>query len=201
MTLTMTFASTASAGIIELDINQTIIQGGTLADVGGCATGFLGGTIADANLKLDQDCNGTDISLKLDGGQFWKVNGTDLALLGSGVNIDGTSFQGGTPDALYYAMFNNLPTTDFISDFEDMFVAFKSASGKFGYISLDWNFDKDTTIGALTVNKAFYQDTAGVAITTHDVARNNVEVPEPSTLAIFALGIMGLVSRRFKKKS
>ncbi len=29
----------------------------------------------------------------------------------------------------------------------------------------------------------------------------NVDVPEPSTLAIFALGIMGLASRRFKKQS
>jgi hypothetical protein len=27
------------------------------------------------------------------------------------------------------------------------------------------------------------------------------EVPEPSTLAIFALGLMGLASRRFKKQS
>lgn len=31
--------------------------------------------------------------------------------------------------------------------------------------------------------------------------RLTVDVPEPSTLAIFALGIMGLVSRRFKKQS
>ncbi|WP_223270402.1 PEP-CTERM sorting domain-containing protein [Colwellia sp. C1TZA3] len=29
----------------------------------------------------------------------------------------------------------------------------------------------------------------------------NIKVPEPSTLAIFALGLMGLVSRRFKKQS
>ena len=29
---------------------------------------------------------------------------------------------------------------------------------------------------------------------------SSVDVPEPSTLAIFALGFMGLVSRRFKKK-
>jgi len=28
-----------------------------------------------------------------------------------------------------------------------------------------------------------------------------VEVPEPSTLAIFALGVMGLALRRFKKQS
>jgi hypothetical protein len=31
--------------------------------------------------------------------------------------------------------------------------------------------------------------------------RNVSQVPEPSTLAIFALGVMGLASRRFKKKS
>jgi hypothetical protein len=30
--------------------------------------------------------------------------------------------------------------------------------------------------------------------------RDNTEVPEPSTLAIFALGMIGLASRRFKKK-
>lgn len=29
---------------------------------------------------------------------------------------------------------------------------------------------------------------------------NNIDVPEPSTLAIFALGMMGLVSRKIKKK-
>jgi hypothetical protein len=28
-----------------------------------------------------------------------------------------------------------------------------------------------------------------------------IAVPEPSTLAIFALGMMGLVSHRFKKQS
>ncbi|WP_310649977.1 PEP-CTERM sorting domain-containing protein [Colwellia sp. MB02u-14] len=28
-----------------------------------------------------------------------------------------------------------------------------------------------------------------------------LDVPEPSTLAIFALGMIGLVSRRFKKQS
>ena len=36
-----------------------------------------------------------------------------------------------------------------------------------------------------------------------DVASNTspTSIPEPSTLAIFALGMMGLVTRRFKKKS
>jgi hypothetical protein len=34
-----------------------------------------------------------------------------------------------------------------------------------------------------------------------EVAGEATDVPEPSTLAIFALGIMGLASRRFKKQS
>ncbi len=33
------------------------------------------------------------------------------------------------------------------------------------------------------------------------VARTSIDVPEPSTFAIFALGMIGLASRRFKKKS
>lgn len=36
---------------------------------------------------------------------------------------------------------------------------------------------------------------------SYALVRNTTDVPEPSTLAILALGIMGLASRRFKKKS
>ncbi len=41
----------------------------------------------------------------------------------------------------------------------------------------------------------FTEGTASFQITT-----SSQPVPEPSTLAIFALGIMGLASRRFVKK-
>jgi len=33
------------------------------------------------------------------------------------------------------------------------------------------------------------------------LVRNTIQVPEPATLAIFALGIIGLASRRFKKQA
>ena len=45
--------------------------------------------------------------------------------------------------------------------------------------------------------------TAGIpdqSLATWKVDTQGVDVPEPSTLAIFALGIMGLASRRFKKQ-
>jgi hypothetical protein len=41
-----------------------------------------------------------------------------------------------------------------------------------------------------------YESIAGQAL----AAGVTTSVPEPSTLAIFALGIMGLASRKFKKK-
>ena len=55
-------------------------------------------------------------------------------------------------------------------------------------------------------NDGVYFDEVEVVSTTRAAEFDNivnriVEVPEPSTFAIFALGIMGLAARRFKKKS
>ena len=44
-------------------------------------------------------------------------------------------------------------------------------------------------------NRAQYIQTTGIAMV------RRTEVPEPTTLAIFALGMIGLASRRFKKQS
>ena len=41
----------------------------------------------------------------------------------------------------------------------------------------------------------------GVVFIAYERTGNSQEVPEPSTLAIFALGIMGLAARRFKKQA
>ncbi|WP_246028816.1 PEP-CTERM sorting domain-containing protein [Litorilituus sediminis] len=54
------------------------------------------------------------------------------------------------------------------------------------------------------VGSNFRADIAGwerATITTYSSAYSPVDVPEPSTLAILSLGIMGLASRRFKKQS
>lgn len=51
-------------------------------------------------------------------------------------------------------------------------------------------------------NVSFFGEQNNHLQTINSVApRAITEVPEPTTLAIFALGIMGLASRRFKKKS
>ena len=49
----------------------------------------------------------------------------------------------------------------------------------------------------ITGGTALYSDNNGAIISSF----NTTSVPEPSTLAIFALGIMGLAARRFKKQA
>ena len=53
--------------------------------------------------------------------------------------------------------------------------------------------------------QAFYNDDQILNFTTSNtqslVQDPTLQVPEPSTLAIFALGIMGLAARKFKKKA
>jgi len=57
--------------------------------------------------------------------------------------------------------------------------------------------------GAWTVDLYEDFDDSGVDATFREstIRLNAVDVPEPSTLAIFALGMIGLASRRFKKQS
>ncbi|ARD45442.1 hypothetical protein A3Q33_14785 [Colwellia sp. PAMC 21821] len=54
--------------------------------------------------------------------------------------------------------------------------------------------------GSINDNSGMHQGTNDYRISFSDGA-TLTSVPEPSTLAIFALGIMGLASRRFKKQS
>ena len=53
-------------------------------------------------------------------------------------------------------------------------------------------------------DKLYYYDHnsgSGSTLSAYSLQSNSQEVPEPSTLAIFALGMIGLASRRFKKQS
>jgi hypothetical protein len=54
----------------------------------------------------------------------------------------------------------------------------------------------EISIGRFNVNALIDSRVAGLVL-----IKNQVDVPEPSTLAIFALGMIGLASRRFKKQS
>ncbi|AOW77323.1 hypothetical protein A3Q34_10915 [Colwellia sp. PAMC 20917] len=64
-----------------------------------------------------------------------------------------------------------------------------------GWVTGSFTFTASNTLTTLKL-----QNVSG-ASTVDDVSLISVAVPEPSTIAIFALGMIGLVSRRFKKQA
>jgi len=66
-------------------------------------------------------------------------------------------------------------------------------------LALSYERDGEMRIGYIDGNEIAKQSV--VSFLTSNITRSKVEVPEPSTLAIFALGMIGLASRRFKKQS
>lgn len=61
-----------------------------------------------------------------------------------------------------------------------------------------------STCGGCGTGGSVYQTNANEGLDNNHswmIVKDVVDVPEPSTLAIFALGMMGLASRRFKKQS
>jgi hypothetical protein len=90
------------------------------------------------------------------------------------------------PDTLVSTFLMNGPARETIA-FDSSGNLFGSDSS--GYHQLDLVNQSHTSLGG--------QQHFGSAV--YGAYSNQVEVPEPSTLVIFALGVMGLASRRFKK--
>jgi hypothetical protein len=111
-------------------------------------------------------------------------------------------------DTTFSSDSSNLISTGSLPDFTARFAQFKELFGSnngsqvfgriegFGLIGAQNSY---VFSGYIPSNYGSINNTStrqGVAL-----VRDTMQVPEPSTLAIFALGIIGLASRRFKKKA
>ena len=65
----------------------------------------------------------------------------------------------------------------------------------------DPSFEQTLKLGTYSLVLWSLDDVPGDYTVEANVSTGGVSVPEPSTLAIFALGMIGLASRRFKKQS
>jgi hypothetical protein len=193
LTLAIFFSGIVNAALIEFSINDTVTQGAGLSDVYGCNAGSIGGVIDGFDLMLDPGCAEEVLDFQLKSGQFVILLGSFnfLDALSAGSVISDSSAFSAT-NSWAYALFGEA-TTDFTASFTDMFLGFKTGNGKYGYIEAEWTISNN--VGTLSLGTGAYESIAGVAITIP-----SKDVPEPTTLALFALAMIGLASRRFKQQ-
>jgi hypothetical protein len=114
-------------------------------------------------------------------------------------NVDGTATQGTTSCGSFTGWTDGLLGGNFLSNWDDFFFLADESSNEAGFVAIN------------TVNNIAYvkqNEEWGSFTSSNDysitwlVLKESSSlsvVPEPSTLAIFTLGLMGLASRRFKK--
>ena len=187
----------ANAALINFSVNDTITQGGGSADVNGCSSGAVGAVIDGNNLMLDPGCSGAYLDLQLINGEFWVLGATEnLAALSQGTVISNATFNSGGVSNWNYVLDSNVPSPDFTSSFQDMFLGFKTGSGKFGYIEIDWDYDVTSGVGTLFLGNGAYNSEAGIAIETP----SSRDIPEPGSIALLSLALLGLTTRKGFKK-
>jgi hypothetical protein len=146
-----------------------------------------GRNAADGNLfvSLDTSIENGDTS---NGGIFQDITGLII-----GEEYDFSLAYMGTSNVGYSNDFNisigSILGVSFIGVLEDT----EWSTWNYKFIAQDTNLRlRFSSAGAAEGNGALIDKIA--------ITGQSVDVPEPSTLAIFALGIMGLASRRFKKQ-
>ena len=122
--------------------------------------------------------------------------GAFLGVTGGGCTLNGVSCV-----HPYYAKGGFAGYPSFLGDptstrFKFLFSDFATVGGYMHAGSYETNIQNQTGIGLYSSNVAGF-----VLVRDPNFEDPNTDVPEPSTLAIFALGMIGLASRRFKKQS
>ena len=130
------------------------------------------------------------------GGQEENISG-----LINGVNMTSVSVAMSSNLSSYLTGYNNfdVEAATYSASLADVQNAFSNVSSWSDAAS---NLNStQTVIEKAGYGSGFAFSTGNAHLFSFDAEDAGVKVPEPSTLAIFALGLMGLASRRFKKKS
>jgi hypothetical protein len=116
---------------------------------------------------------------------------------GAGATIDGSfggTWSGSSDDTSFYSN-----GSSFSPDFgPNSFIGFRFSSGggfNYGYIEVLWNWTGTTSTSSFQLLSAAYEDQENTAIVTP----GGSVVPEPTSMAIFGLGALGMAYRARRK--
>jgi len=192
----MLFALNVNAIPMSFDIDQSVTQGGSSTDAGGCFPSTLSAPIPGGQtIFLDPGCDGTYLDLEISGGSFSVISGTSaLDVFSAGDVVSAATFNPTTdPLDWAFALIGGSPTTNFSSSFTDGYLGFLTGVGTYGYVEADWTYSASSGVGTLFLGSGAVESVSGVGITIATA------VPAPATLALFGLGLAGLGwSRRTK---
>lgn len=123
-----------------------------------------------------------------------------LGARGKGVQVTMIKSGGGVFDiesldaATGWADFVGLSSIDLVGTLSDGGVVNQTVAVNSTWISFTLN-------GFVNLTQLVFTSSEGVSLDDFNNEIRTADVPEPSTLAIFALGMIGLVSRRYREHS
>lgn len=190
--------SHAFAGVVPIDLTgYTGQNGGAGAGFFATFSNFPGGATSRLEIHngVDYSPHGTTYGISMrnspNGGIAVGAGFCSPIKFGAGATIDDSAGGGAYKDTLFDSMFGSLFGNTSPAFGSNSFLGFKDSLGRFGYIEVTWDgVDKFRLISAA------YESTPGVAIQTPG---SGGAVPEPTSLAIFGLGALGMAYRAGRK--
>ncbi len=168
--LIISVSSFANAGLINVSYLEITNAKGDWLQVGEVI----------ANDMFDNDVALTGFATATAPHQWSAISGPEKA-------IDGITLGNYNSGQIFHEQFRNSTLTVTFNSLQDL-----SSIQIFGRT--------DCCIARDIYNVSFYGENSNLIAAFTDIAPGvSVDVPEPSTLAIFALGLMGLTARRLKK--
>ena len=200
MALLVATAGQLQAGIVTINLaaagtNSVNITGLNAGKTFGSSVTNVNGFIGTNRLRIRFDSS--KIGFDPENNMTMAINGgsTSPHRFGAGATIDGSfvgSWTGSDAYTVFYGNSSASPNFD-----ANSFIGFRFPSGggfNYGYIEVLWNWTGTPSTSSFQLLSAAYEDQENTAIVTPGGS-----VPEPTSMAIFGLGALGMAYRARRK--